>query len=62
MGNEVNMLIFDNVRPARLSLDELLSGRVAVQLLGAADDVPALLSSVPAIGGTNGSPTAGPIT
>ena len=51
MREPVQALVFDNVRPSSLTLDKLLGGRVAVRLLGAADDLPGVVRELPALDG-----------
>ncbi len=47
MGRQVSdvhqVLTFDNVRPSRLTLDELLAGTVRVQVFDAVEGVPVVL-------------------
>ena len=45
----VQVLRFDNVRPPSLTLDALLGGRVIVQVIGTAEDVPTVLLALPVV-------------
>ena len=42
-------MVFDNVRPPTMTLDELLGGRVVVELFGLVEDVPAVLPALPVV-------------
>ena len=43
------ILKLDNVRESSMTLDELLGGRVVVELFGQVEDVPAVLLALPMV-------------
>ena len=46
----MQVLKFDNVRPCSMTLDEVLGGRVVVQVLAPSRDVPAVVLALPVVG------------